>query len=53
MRFFTLIALLLLVENQFLVAAIVVLLLQFSNSVFGHLGFDILAFTLASVAVIF
>ena len=46
-------ALLRLVEDQLLVAAIVVLLLELRDPVLGHLGLNVLAFALACVPVIF
>lgn len=49
---FTLLSLLGLIEDQFTKAPIVVLLLEFSHSVFGHLCFDVLAFFLAGQSVI-
>jgi len=41
-----------LIEDELLVSAIVVLLLQLSNSILGHLGLNILSFALTCVSVI-
>jgi len=46
-------ALLSLVEDEFLVAAIVVLLLELRDPVLSHFGLNILSFALACVSVIF
>ena len=48
----TLLPLLRLIENEFLISAIVVLLLELGDSVLCHLSLDILAFALASVSMI-
>jgi len=49
----TLLALLRLVEDELLLTTLVVLQLEFSDPVFGHLGFDVLALDLTGVAVLF
>ena len=48
----TLLPLLRLIENEFLISTIVVLLLELGDSVLCHLSLDILAFALASVSMI-
>ena len=52
MGLLALLTLLRLVEDEFLVAAIVVLLLELNDPVFGHLSLHILAFLLTRVPVI-
>ena len=51
-RLLTLLPLLRLIENEFLISTIVVLLLELGDSVLCHLSLDILAFALASVSMI-
>ena len=51
-RLLTLLALLRLIEDELLRTTIKVLLLQFVNTIFGHLSLDVLAFTLARVHVV-
>ena len=41
-----------LIENELLVSAVIVLLLELSNSVLGHLGLNILSFAFTCVSVI-
>ena len=48
-----LLSLLRLVEDQFLVSAIVVLLLELCDPVLRHLGLNILSFTLTCISVVF
>jgi hypothetical protein len=48
----TLLSLLSLVENQLFVTAIVVLMLKLSDSILGHLGFNILLLMLTGSSVI-
>ena len=49
---FTFFSLLSLVENKLLISSIVVLLLEFLDSILGHLSLDVLALTLTGVSVI-
>jgi len=49
----TLLSLLSLVEYQLLVSSVIILLLKLSDSILGHFGFNIFAFTLACVPVVF
>ena len=53
MGLLALLTLLRLVEDEFLVAAIVVLLLELNDPVFGHLSLNILSFALTCISVIF
>lgn len=52
-RLLTLLALLSLIEDKLLRTTIKVLLLQFFNTIFGHLSLDVLAFALTGDAVVF
>jgi len=52
MRLLTLLPLLRLIENEFLISAIVVLLFELGDSILSHLCLDILAFALTSVSMI-
>ena len=49
---FTFFSLLSLVENKLLISSIVVLLLEFLDSILGHLSLDVLALALTGVSVI-
>jgi hypothetical protein len=53
MRLLALLTLLSLVENELLISAIVVLLLELDDTVLGHLGLNIFTFALTCVSVIF
>ena len=53
MSLFTLFPLLSLIENQFFVFSLLILLFQIRNSVFRHLSFDIFTFFLAGMSVLF
>jgi hypothetical protein len=53
MSLLALFSLLSLVEDELLITAIIVLLLELFNSVFGHLSLNILALTLASGSMLF
>ena len=52
MSLLALLSLLSLVEDELLIAAVIVLLLEFLNSVLGHLSLNILAFALASSSML-
>jgi hypothetical protein len=52
MSLLTLFSLLCLIENELFVTALVVLVLQFSNSVLSHLSLDVLLLLLASPSMV-
>lgn len=53
MSLFAFFSLLGLIENQFLIPSIAILLLKFEDSILGHFSFNVLSFNLASMSVIF
>ena len=53
MGLLALLSLLSLVEDELLITAVIVLLLEFLNSVLSHLGLNILALTLAGGSMLF
>ena len=53
MSLLALLSLLSLVEDELLITAVIVLLLEFLNSVLSHLGLNILSLTLASSSMLF